>query len=151
VEQVHREQKKARGEHDRTRRKPRLERKQETADERAEGSAVPSGSGLGSAAGPIEPAADTPSERAEAPATALDRVKLFVSPGAEDGWEKESFASALSALAGQPRESILAVDLKPRYAYVLVRPGSEQAYLAAAGRTLKEKPLTVEIARPRKR
>jgi len=78
-------------------------------------------------------------------------VKLFVSPGAEDGWEKESYAAALSAVAGQPRDSILAVDLKPRYAYVVVRPGTEQAYLAATGRSLKEKPLTVEIARPRKR
>jgi len=141
VEEVHREQKKARGEHDRSRRKPRLERRGETADERAEGKAEP----------PPAPGADTPSERAEAPAAPADRVKLFVSPGADDGWEKESYASALSAVAGQPRESILAVDLKPRYAYVLVRPGSEQAYLAATGRALKEKPLTVEIARPRKR
>jgi len=78
-------------------------------------------------------------------------VKLFVTPGAEDGWEKDSFADALAALAGQPRDSILAVDLKPRYAYVVVRPGSEQGYLAMTGRALKEKPLTVEIARPRKR
>ena len=141
VEQVHREQKKARGEHDRSRRKPRLERVKETADERAEGKTVPR----------VEPVADTPSERAESPLAPVDRVKLFVSPGADDGWEKESYASALSALAGQPRESILAVDLKGRYAYVLVRPGSEQAYLAAAGRSLKDKPITIEIARPRKR
>jgi ATP-dependent RNA helicase DeaD len=141
VEQVHREQKKARGEHDRTRRKPRLERTEETPSERAEGTPKP----------PAEPGPDTPSERAETPAAPVDRVKLFVTPGSDDGWEKESYASALSAVAGQPRESILAVDLKPRYAYVLVRPGSEQPYLAATGRSLKEKPLTVEIARPRKR
>ncbi|HVI23290.1 MAG TPA: DbpA RNA binding domain-containing protein, partial [Myxococcales bacterium] len=142
VDQVQREQKKARGEHDRSRRKPRLDRKSETADERAEGSG---------AKPPPEHVKDTPSERAEAPAAAVDRVKLFVTPGAEDGWEKDAFADALCALAGQPRDSILAVDLKPRYAYVLVRPGSEQAFLATAGRPLKEKPLTIEIARPRKR
>ncbi|MFL5431128.1 MAG: DEAD/DEAH box helicase [Myxococcales bacterium] len=142
VDQSQREQKKARGEHDRSRRKPRLDRQRETADERAEGSG---------AKPPPERVKDTPSERAEAPAAPVDRVKLFVTPGAEDGWEKDAFADALCALAGQPRDSILAVDLKPRYAYVLVRPGSEQAYLATAGRALKEKPLTIEIARPRKR
>ncbi|MFL5425909.1 MAG: DEAD/DEAH box helicase [Myxococcales bacterium] len=142
VDQSQREQKKARGEHDRSRRKPKLDRKHETADERAEGSG---------AKPPPERVKDTPSERAEAPAAAVDRVKLFVTPGAEDGWEKDAFADALCALAGQPRDSILAVDLKPRYAYVLVRPGSEQAFLATAGRPLKEKPLTIEIARPRKR
>ncbi|MFL5398701.1 MAG: DEAD/DEAH box helicase [Myxococcales bacterium] len=142
VDQSQREQKKARGEHDRSRRKPKLDRNHETADERAEGSG---------AKPPPERVKDTPSERAEAPAAAVDRVKLFVTPGAEDGWEKDAFADALCALAGQPRDSILAVDLKPRYAYVLVRPGSEQAYLATAGRALKEKPLTIEIARPRKR
>jgi ATP-dependent RNA helicase DeaD len=142
VDQVQREQKKVRGEHDRSRRKPNLERKRDTADERAEGS--------GARPSP-EPTRDTPSERAETAAAPVDRVKLFVSPGAEDGWDKEAFASALAALAGQPRDSILAVDLKPRYAYVLVKPGSENAYLALAGRALKEKPLTIEIARPRKR
>jgi ATP-dependent RNA helicase DeaD len=142
VEQVHREQKKARGEHDRSRRKPRMERS-ETPSERAEGDAKPQPQ--------PQPEKDTPSERTETPLLPVDRVKLFVAPGGEDGWDKDSFASALSALARQPRESILAVDLKPRYAYVLVIPGSEQAYLAVAGRPLKEKPLTIEIARPRKR
>src|SRR5213082_1812889 len=61
VEQVHREQKKVRGEHDRTRRKPRLDRKEETADVRAEGHVVPP---------PAGPVSDTPSERAEAPLAA---------------------------------------------------------------------------------
>jgi ATP-dependent RNA helicase DeaD len=124
VEQVHKEQKRARAGHDRDRRKPRLER-----------------------------AEASPSERAEAPAEppAADRVKLYVSQGAEQGWDKDGLASALSELAAQPRDSVLAVDLKPRYAYVLVRPGSEAAYVAANGRSLKERPLTVEIARPKKR
>jgi ATP-dependent RNA helicase DeaD len=124
VEQVHKEQKRARAGHDRDRRKPRLER-----------------------------AEASPSERAEAPAEppAADRVKLYVSQGAEQGWDKDGLASALSELAAQPRDSVLAVDLKPRYAYVLVRPGSEAAYVGANGRSLKERPLTVEIARPKKR
>jgi hypothetical protein len=46
---------------------------------------------------------------------------------------------------------VLAVDLKPRYAYVLVQPGSEQAYVAASGKPLRDRPLMVEIARPKKR
>jgi ATP-dependent RNA helicase DeaD len=124
VEQVHKEQKRARAGHDRDRRKPRLER-----------------------------AESSPSERAEVPSEppAKDRVKLYVSQGAEQGWDKDGLASALSELAAQPRDSVLAVDLKPRYSYVLVQPGSEAAYVAANGRSLKERPLTVEIARPKKR
>jgi hypothetical protein len=46
---------------------------------------------------------------------------------------------------------VLAVDLKPRYSYVLVQPGTEAAYVAVNGRALKERPLTVEVARPKKR
>jgi hypothetical protein len=46
---------------------------------------------------------------------------------------------------------VLAVDLKPRYSYVLVQPGSEAAYVALNGRPFKDRPLAVEIARPKKR
>ena len=123
VEQVHKEQKRARGGHDRERRKPRMER-----------------------------AADTPSERAERPAEPpADRVKLYVSQGSEQGWDKDALAGALAEAAAQPRDTVLAVDLKPRYAYVLVQPGSEQAYVAASGKPLRDRPLMVEIARPKKR
>jgi ATP-dependent RNA helicase DeaD len=124
VEQVRREQKKARGDHDR-RRKPKLVRAPETASERAED--------------PGQPPA------------AVDRVKLYVSQGAEQGWDKDTLAAALSELARQPRDSVLAVDLKPRYAYVLVQPGSEAAYVETNGQPLNDKPLTVEIARPKTR
>jgi len=124
VEQVHKDQKRARAGHDRERRKPRLDRTE-----------------------------SSPSDRAELPAEPppTDRVKLYVSQGAEQGWDKDEFASALAELAAQPRDSVLAVDLKPRYAYVLVQPGSEAAYVAASGKPLKDRPLTVEIARPKKR
>ena len=125
VEQVHKEQKRARGGHDRERRRPRMER-----------------------------GAESPSERAESPAEpppAADRVKLYVSQGVEQGWDKDALAAALSEVAAQPRGSVLAVDLKPRYAYVLVQPGSEAAYVAASGKPLRDRPLTVEIARPKKR
>src|SRR5439155_8442533 len=132
VEQVQKEQKRARAGHDRERRRPRLERAETPPGERAEAS---------------------PSERAEADAEPApkDRIKLYVSQGVEQGWDKDGLASALSELAAQPRDSVLAVELKPRYSYVLVQPGSEAAYVAANGRPLKERPLTVEIARPKKR
>ena len=132
VEQVQKEQKRARAGHDRERRRPRLERAETPPGERAEAS---------------------PSERAEADAEPAprDRIKLYVSQGAEQGWDKDGLASALSELAAQPRDSVLAVELKPRYSYVLVQPGSEAAYVATNGRPLKERPLTVEIARPKKR
>jgi ATP-dependent RNA helicase DeaD len=132
VEQVHKEQKRARGGHDRERRKPRMERGAETPSDRAE----------------------TPSDRAEAPAEPpppADRIKLYVSLGSEHGWDKDALAGALAEAAAQPRDTVLAVDLKPRYAYVLVQPGSEQAYVAASGKPLRDRPLMVEIARPKKR
>src|SRR5882762_5412878 len=125
VEQVHKEQKRARGGHDRERRKPRMER-----------AAEPTG-------GREEPPAEPP-----APA---DRIKLYVSLGAEQGWDKDAVAAALAQAAAQPRDTVLAVDLKPRYAYVLVQPGSEAAYVAVNGKPLRDRPLTVEIARPKKR
>jgi ATP-dependent RNA helicase DeaD len=128
VEQVRREQKKARGDHER-RRKPKLVR---------------------SEARPETTASDRAEQPAQPPAP-LDRVKLYVSQGAEQGWDKDSLAAALSELARQPRDSVLAVDLKPRYAYVLVQPGSEGAYVETNGQPLNDKPLTVEIARPKKR
>ena len=125
VEQVHKEQKRARGGHDRERRKPRMER-----------------------------AAESPSDRAETPAEPpppADRIKLYVSQGSEQGWDKDALAFALAEAAAQSRDTVLAVDLKPRYAYVLVQPGSEQAYVAASGKPLRDRPLMVEIARPKKR
>ena len=124
VEQVHKEQKRARGGHDRERRKPRMERAAESPSDRA------------------EKAAEPPS---------ADRVKLYVSQGSDQGWEKDALAAALAETAAQPRDTVFAVDLKPRYAYVLVQPGSEGAYVAASGKPLRDRPLTVEIARPKKR
>ena len=91
--------------------------------------------------GSREPASDT----------AGDRVKLYVEQGSEQGWTAESLMSALSQLAGQPRDTALAAEVKPRYAYVLVRPEARDAYVAASGNTLKDKPLRIEVARPRRR
>jgi ATP-dependent RNA helicase DeaD len=86
--------------------------------------------------------------QAEAP---TDRVKLYVEQGADQGWTAESLMSALADLAGQPRDTALAVDLKGRYAYVLIRPDAREAYVAASGKPLKDKPVRIEVARPRRR
>ena len=104
------------------------------------------------AAASAESRSDTSSAAESAlPPASADRVKLYVSQGAEQGWESGPLAEALAELAAQPRDSVLAVDLKPRYAYVLVQPGSESAFVSASGRSLRDKPVSIEVARPRKR
>jgi ATP-dependent RNA helicase DeaD len=135
VEHVQKEQKEARskGRGERTRR-PRRE----------EGGGEATGGGRAAAAAA---AATAP----EGPRAAIDRVKLFVDQGSEAGWESESLAQALASLAGQPRETVLALELRQRHAYVVVRPDAGEAYLAASKRPLKEKPVTIEVARPRRR
>ncbi|HUJ29295.1 MAG TPA: DEAD/DEAH box helicase [Myxococcales bacterium] len=87
----------------------------------------------------------------DAPAAPLDRVKLYVEAGAEQGFDGEKLMGALADLAGQPRETVLAADVKPRYAYVLVKPEASDAYVAASGKPLQDKPVRIEVARPRKR
>ena len=87
----------------------------------------------------------------EGPQAPVDRVKLFVDQGSEAGWESESLAQALASLAGQARETVLALELRPRHAYVVVRPDASEAYLAAHKKPLKEKPVSIEVARPRRR
>jgi len=122
VEKVQKEQKEGRRKRDRDHRKPRLE-----------------------GAKPHEAPA-----REEAPQT-QDRVKLYVEQGAEQGWNAESLLSALAQLAGQPRETALAAEVKGRYAYVVIRPDARDAYVAANGKALNEKPVRIEVARPRRR
>jgi ATP-dependent RNA helicase DeaD len=129
VERVQKEQKEARRKHAPDHRKPRLDRS-ETAPRHE---APPA-------------AAD-----AAAPAAPVDRVKLYVEQGLEHGWDAASLSSALAELAGQPRDSVLAADVKPRYAYVVVKPAASDAYVAVSGKLLKEKPVRIEVARPRRR
>jgi ATP-dependent RNA helicase DeaD len=94
------------------------------------------------------PAAEGAQPQQQAP---VDRVKLFVDQGTEAGWDSDSFAQALSELAGQARETVLALDVKPRHAYVVVQPAASEAYLAASKKPLKDKPVTIEVARPTRR
>jgi hypothetical protein len=77
-------------------------------------------------------------------------VKLYVEQGADQGWTAEPLMSALSELAGRPRETVLAADVKQRYAYVLVRPDASDAYVAASGKLLRGKAVRIEVARPKR-
>src|SRR5438128_5729709 len=96
VEKVQKEQKEARRKHDREHRKPRLERSERAGDTIAARSAH----GV-----PLQ-------DRPESPA---DRVKLYVEQGSEHGWDAAGLSAALADLAGQPRETVLAAEVKPRY------------------------------------
>src|SRR5437868_7951646 len=131
VERVQKEQKQARRKKDLDHRKPRLEgaRHHEAAPA----------------------AAASPAAAESAPAAPVDRVKLYVEQGTEHGWDSAGLQAALAELAGQPRDTVLAADVKPRYAYVLVKPEASAAYVAVNGKTLKDKPVRIEVARPRKR
>ena len=131
IEKVHKEQKELR--HPREPRQPRLERSAPRQD------------------APAREDAPTAEGGPQAPQGPVDRVKLFVGQGAEQGWDNEALALALAALAGQARESVLAIDVKPRHAYVVIKPEAKEAYLAASGKALKEKAVGIEVARPRKR
>jgi ATP-dependent RNA helicase DeaD len=138
VEKVQKEQKAARRPRDREHRKPKLEAGAPESREPRE---------------PREPR-ERRSDSQEPPATpaiSSDRVKLYVEQGADHGWTSETLMTALAELAGQTRETALAADVKPRYSYVLVRPGSHDAYVAASGKNLNEKPVRIEIAKPRRR
>ncbi len=87
----------------------------------------------------------------DAPRAPADRVKLYVEQGTEHGWTAETLLAALAELAGQPRETALAAEVKPRYSYVVVRPDAADAYVAASGKPLRQTPVRIEAARPRKR
>jgi hypothetical protein len=41
--------------------------------------------------------------------------------------------------------------VKPRYSYVLVQPAAQEAFVGASGKLLNDKPVRIEVARPRRR
>ena len=100
---------------------------------------------------PREPRSDAAPSQAAQTAQAqapVDRVKLFVDQGTDAGWDEAGFPLAFAELAGQPREMILAFELKLRHAYVVVKPEASQAFLAADGKLLRDRSLHVEVALP---
>jgi len=120
-----------------------------TAERRKEHKRKPARMEQGPTAAPESAPPAAPRE--EPPAGPVDRVKLFVDQGRENGWEEASLATALAELAGQPREAVLALEVKGRSAYVVVKPEAADAFLAVNGRQLKDRPLLIEKARPRRR
>ena len=152
VEKVQKELKQAR-------RKPEFHKPRETAPRPeaaprqvgSESAPRPTGSEAAPSAEVSRPMGLEAAPAAAAPTAPIDRVKLYLEQGTEHGWDSASLTDALSQLAGQPRDTVLAADVKPRYAYVLVKPAAADAYVAASGKTLKEKPVRIEVARPRRR
>jgi hypothetical protein len=98
----------------------------------------------------LDEPAHAPPPRSEAqpeePQAPVDRVKLFVDQGLEQGWDEASLAQAFAEAAGQPREAVLALEVKARHAYVVVKPDGKDAFLALEGKPLREAPLHVEVA-----
>src|SRR5213075_373276 len=93
---------------------------------------------------PLESAPRAAAPEAAAPQASVDRVKLYLEQGSDAGWTAETLLAALAELAGQPRETALAADVKPRYAYVVVRPDAADAYVALNGKPLRDKPVRIE-------
>ena len=137
VEKVHKEQKAARRPKERETRKPRLE------------TSAPSPRSSAPSEASAQPDAAAPSDGPSTPAISSDRVKLYVEQGMDAGWTSETLLAAMSQAAGQERSTALAADVKPRYAYVLVKPGSHEAYVAV--KSLNDKPVRIEVARPKRR
>ncbi len=76
--------------------------------------------------------------------------RLYLDQGKDNGWDDESFAQALCEAAGQPREALLRLEVRGHNAFAAVKPESLEAFLAANGKPLKDKPLLVERARAKK-
>jgi ATP-dependent RNA helicase DeaD len=149
VEKVQKEQKAARRPKEREHRKPRME---SSVPPPATPSTPTASTPMASTAVASTPAAEaTAGEGPATPPISSDRVKLYVEQGSEHGWTSETLLSALAELAGQPRSTAFAADVKPRYAYVLVQPGAHEAYVAASGKALNGKPVRLEVARPKRR
>lgn len=141
------EKRRGRGEREREPRRTRSESPpHEERAPSADGASATNGAPSGGAA-PADAAAQAP----EGPQAPVDRVKLFINQGGEQGWDNETFAVALAELAGQTRDTVLALDVKPRHAYVVVKPEASQAFLAQSGKSLREKPINIEVARPSRR
>lgn len=87
-------------------------------------------------------------EEVEAP---VKPNRLFVSFGQSAGFDDASLRQALASAAGVGVESIELVELLQTHSYVEVSPESVQAFLDANGKTVDEKTLGVEVARPRAR
>lgn len=95
-----------------------------------------------------------PSAEAEktAPAgSSRRRNRLFVTVGTSAGVDETSLKEAVAALAGLPSEAILSAELREKHSYLEVEPGTVDAFLAASGRTFRDEPVTIEVARPPRR
>ena len=100
---------------------------------------------------PQQPAESAPVERPPAretkPKPEPKPNRLFVSVGSTD-LDDAGLRQTLTELAGAPAEAITLVEQRPGHSYVEVHPDELPRFLALNGKSLREKPLTIEVARP---
>ena len=94
------------------------------------------------------PRRDEP-ERSHAPHA--ERARLYIDQGKQESWDEGTLAAAIAELAGQPREAVVSVELRDRSAYVNVKPDLQDVFVGASGKTLRDKPVRIEVARPPRR
>jgi len=86
-----------------------------------------------------------PGEHAPAPKGG----RLFVTLGTGDGMDADSVRAAFLSLTGLEPEAVRSVEIGPRHTYVDVAPEAVDRAIAASGKTLGDKAVSVEVARPR--
>lgn len=97
------------------------------------------------------PAPAAASETVEEEAAPVKPNRLFVSLGSSDGYDDAKVKETLANAAGVGVEAIESVELMQGHSYVEVSVDAVPSFLGANGQTVGEKPLTVEVAKPRAR
>ncbi len=93
------------------------------------------------------PPAERPPRREPKPKPEPKPNRLYVSVGSAD-FDDQGLRQALGGLAQASPEAISLVEQRPTHSYIEVRPEELPLFLAANGKTLREKTLTIEVARP---
>jgi ATP-dependent RNA helicase DeaD len=93
---------------------------------------------------PPEPSPGKSEERPEAPGN-----RLYVGIGTAEGLDADGIRAAIATLTGISADSIAKLDALPAHSYVEVPPALVDGMLAANGKTLKDKAIKIEVARPR--
>lgn len=96
---------------------------------------------------PVAAAPAAPEEE-EAP---VKPNRLYVSLGANAGFDDAKVRETLATLAGTGVETIETVELMQGHSYVEVNLDAVQSFLGANGQPVGDKTLTVEVAKPRAR
>jgi ATP-dependent RNA helicase DeaD len=101
-------------------------------------------------AAPAEAAPAAPAPRAEkAEAAPAPGNRVYIGLGTVDGLDADAVKAAILELIGVDAGTILKLDVLGTHSYADVDPATVPTYLAANGKTFKDKVIKVEVARPR--